>query len=59
MKPTRRSVATAAMIVTATAGLLAASGIMAGAASADSTFIGPCRRGTGPTTIHPEINKNR
>ena len=40
MKPTRRSVATAAMIVTATAGLLAASGIMAGAASASDTFIG-------------------
>ena len=47
MKPTRRSVATAAMIVTATAGLLAASGIMAGAASADSTFIGPL------TTVTP------
>jgi len=36
MKPTRRSAAT----VTATAGLLAASGIMAGAASASDTFIG-------------------
>jgi len=47
MKPTRRSVATAAMIVTATAGLLAASGIMAGAASAASTFIGPL------TTVTP------
>jgi len=39
MKPTRRSAA-AAIIVTATAGLLAASGIMAGAASASDTFIG-------------------
>src|SRR6516225_9129411 len=47
MKPTRRSAAAAAMIVTATAGLLAASGIMAGAASADSTFIGPL------TTVTP------
>jgi len=36
MKPTRRSAAT----VTVTAGLLAASGIMAGAASASDTFIG-------------------
>jgi hypothetical protein len=40
MKPTRRSAAAAAMIVTATAGLLAGSGIMAGAASAGTTFIG-------------------
>ena len=39
MKPIRRSAA-AAMIVTATAGLLAGSGIMAGAASASDTFIG-------------------
>ena len=39
MKPIRRSAA-AAMIVTATAGLLAASGITAGAASASETFIG-------------------
>jgi hypothetical protein len=46
MKPTRRSAA-AAIVVTATAGLLAASGIMAGAASADSTFIGPL------TTVTP------
>jgi len=40
MKPTRRSAAAAAIIVTVTAGLLAASGIMAGAASASDTFIG-------------------
>jgi hypothetical protein len=39
MKPRRRSAAVAA-IVTATAGLLAGSGIFAGAASASSTFIG-------------------
>jgi len=39
MKPTRRFAAAAA-IVTATAGLLAASGIFAGAASASTTFIG-------------------
>ena len=39
MKP-RRRYAAAAVIVTATAGLLAGSGIMAGAASASATFIG-------------------
>ena len=41
MNPTRRSVAAMATIVTATAGLLAGSGILAGAASAGTTFIGP------------------
>jgi hypothetical protein len=41
MKPIRRSAAAAATIVTATAGLLAGSGILTGAASASSTFIGP------------------
>ena len=40
MNPTRRSAAAIAAIVTATAGLLAASGIFAGAASASATFIG-------------------
>ena len=40
MKPMRRPAAAAAMIVTATAGLLAAGGIFAGAASASGTFIG-------------------
>jgi hypothetical protein len=40
MKPIRRSAAAAA-IVTATAGLLAGSGILAGAASASTTFVGP------------------
>jgi hypothetical protein len=40
MNPTRRSAAAIAAIVTATAGLLAASGIFAGAASASDTFIG-------------------
>jgi hypothetical protein len=39
MKPLRRSAAAAA-VVTATAGLLAGSGIFAGAASASATFIG-------------------
>ncbi len=41
MNPTRRRVAAIATIVTATAGLLAGSGILAGAASAATTFIGP------------------
>jgi hypothetical protein len=41
MKPIRRSAAAAATIVTAAAGLLAGSGILAGAASASTTFIGP------------------
>jgi hypothetical protein len=41
MNPTRRRVAAIATIVTATAGLLAGSGILAGAASAGTTFIGP------------------
>jgi sugar lactone lactonase YvrE len=41
MNRTRRSAATAAAIVTATAGLLAASGILAGAAHAATAFIGP------------------
>ena len=41
MKPLRRSAAAAAAIVTATAGLLAGTGIMAGAANAATTFIGP------------------
>jgi hypothetical protein len=41
MKPIRRSAAAAATIVTATAGLLGGSGILAGAASASTTFIGP------------------
>jgi hypothetical protein len=41
MNPIRRSAATVATIVTATAGLLAGSGILAGAASASTTFIGP------------------
>ena len=41
MKPLRRSAAAAAAIVTATAGLLAGSGILAGAASASPIFIGP------------------
>jgi hypothetical protein len=40
MTTVRRSAATVAAIVTATAGLLAASGILAGAASASDTFIG-------------------
>ncbi len=41
MNPTRRYAAAIAAIVTATAGLLAGSGILAGAASAATTFIGP------------------
>ena len=46
MNPTRRSVAAMATIVTATAGLLAGSGILAGAASAATTFIGPLSQTT-------------
>ena len=41
MNPTTTVVAAMATIVTATAGLLAGSGILAGAASAATTFIGP------------------
>ena len=41
MKPTRRSAATIAAIVTATAGLLAGSGMLAGAAHASTGFTGP------------------
>jgi hypothetical protein len=41
MKPTRRSAATIAAIVTATAGLLAGTGILATSASANTAFIGP------------------
>jgi len=41
MHTIRRPVAVIAAIVTATAGLLAVSGILAGAASAATTFIGP------------------
>jgi hypothetical protein len=41
MESIRRSAAAVATIVAATAGLLAGSGILAGAASASTTFIGP------------------
>ena len=41
MKPIRRPAAAVAVAVTATAGLLVGSGILAGAASAATTFIGP------------------
>ena len=41
MKPIRRPAAAVAVVITATAGLLVGSGILAGAASAASTFIGP------------------
>ena len=41
MSPTRRSAATIAAIVTATAGLLAGTGILATSASANTAFIGP------------------
>ena len=41
MKPIPRSAAAVAVVITATAGLLAGSGVLAGAASAASTFIGP------------------
>jgi hypothetical protein len=41
MSPTRRSAATIAAIVTATAGLLAGTGILATSASANAAFIGP------------------
>jgi hypothetical protein len=54
MKPTRRSAATAAMIVTATAGLLAAGGIFAGAASAGTTFIGPLNTVTPIASTIPQ-----
>ena len=46
MNPTRRYAAAIAAIVTATAGLLAGSGILAGAASAATTFIGPLNQTT-------------
>ena len=51
MKPTRRSAAT----VTVTAGLLAASGIMAGAASASDTFIGGLNTVTPIASTIPRI----
>jgi len=54
MKPIRRSAA-AAMIVTATAGLLAASGITAGAASASETFIGGLNTVTPIASTIPRI----
>ncbi len=41
MKPVRRYAAAIAVIVTSTAGLMAGSGMFAGAASASSTFTGP------------------
>ena len=41
MNPTRRYAAAMAAIVTTTAGLLAGTGILAGAANAATTFIGP------------------
>jgi hypothetical protein len=41
MSPTRRSAAVIAAIATAAAGLLAASGVVATAANASTTFIGP------------------
>ncbi len=41
MKPIRRPAAAAAVVITATAGLLVGSGIPAGAASAAPAFIGP------------------
>jgi hypothetical protein len=46
MKPIRRSAAAAAVAVTATAGLLVGSGILAGAANAATTFIGPLNNET-------------
>ena len=53
MKPIRRSAAVA-MIVTATAGLLAAGGIFAGAASAGTTFIGPLNTVTPIASTIPQ-----
>lgn len=41
MKPIRRPAAAVAVVITATAGLLVGSGILTGAASAATTFIGP------------------
>jgi hypothetical protein len=46
MKPIRRSAAAAAVVITATAGLLVGSGILTGAASAATTFIGPLNNET-------------
>ena len=54
MKPMRRPAAAAAMIVTATAGLLAAGGIFAGAASAGTTFIGPLNTVTPIASTIPQ-----
>jgi hypothetical protein len=46
MKRTRRFAAAIATIVTATAGLLAGGGILAGTANAATTFIGPLNQTT-------------
>ncbi len=46
MNPTRRYAAAIAAIVTTTAGLLAGTGIVAGAANASTTFIGPLSQTT-------------
>ena len=46
MNPTRRCAAAIAAIVTTTAGLLAGTGILAGAANAATTFIGPLNQTT-------------
>ncbi len=54
MRPIRGSAATAAMIVTATAGLLAGGGIFAGAASAGTTFIGPLNTVTPIASTIPQ-----
>jgi len=55
MNPTRRYAAAIAAIVTATAGLLAGSGILAGAANAATTFIGPLNT---TTTIASTVPAN-
>ena len=46
MKPIRRPAAAVAVVITATAGLLVGSGILAGTANAASTFIGPLNNET-------------
>ena len=55
MNPARRYAAAIAAIVTATAGLLAGSGILAGAANAATTFIGPLNT---TTTIASTVPAN-
>jgi hypothetical protein len=56
MNPIRRSAAAIAAVVTATAGLLAGSGILATSANASTTFLGGLTTNTAVASTIPVSN---